>query len=117
MVRRKYGHEKCTALMLGAAAYVRTGFQHFVISLILEPLEVLHEEFAKLLDLTLEIGGTIPRLGRVEQLVGNVGASLGHGKIEGLVSLVLGLCELAGVNGVEDGASVLEGASLSYTKI
>ena len=65
--------------MLGATAYMRAGFQHFVISLIFEPLEVLHEQLAKLLDLALEIGGTVPRLGWVEQLVGNVGASLGYG--------------------------------------
>ena len=47
-------------LMLGAAAYVRACFQHFVVGLILEPLEVLHEELAELLDFALEVGGAVP---------------------------------------------------------
>jgi hypothetical protein len=41
-------------------------------------LEVLHEKLAKLLDFALEVGGTVPGLGGVEELVGDVGAGLGN---------------------------------------
>jgi len=76
-------------------------------------LEVLVEELAKLGDLLLEVGGTGPALGGVEKLVGNARAGLGDGEVEGLVDLVLLVGELAGVDGVEDGASVLERATLA----
>lgn len=76
-------------------------------------LEVLVEELAKLGDLLLEVRGTGPALGRVKELVGNTGAGLGDREVEGLVDLVLLVGELAGVDGVEDGASVLEGATLA----
>ena len=78
-------------------------------------LEVLHEQGAQLLDLTLEVGGAVPALSRVEQLVRNVGAALGDRQVEGLVSLELDVCELAGVDSVEDGASVLERAALAWS--
>ena len=78
-------------------------------------LEVLHEQGAQLLDLALEVGGAVPALSRVEQLVRNVGAALGDRQVEGLVSLVLDVCELAGVDSVEDGASVLERAALAWS--
>jgi hypothetical protein len=76
-------------------------------------LEVLVEELAKLGDLLLEVRGTSPALGRVEELVGNARAGLGDREVEGLVDLVLLVGELAGVDGVEDGASVLERATLA----
>ena len=76
-------------------------------------LEVLVEELTKLGDLALEVGSTGPALGRVEELVGHAGASLGDGEVEGLVDLVLLVGELARVDGVEDGASVLERATLA----
>ena len=76
-------------------------------------LEVLIEELAKLGDLLLEVRGTSPALGGVEKLVGNAGASLGDVEVEGLVDLVLLVGELAGVDRVEDGASVLERATLA----
>lgn len=76
-------------------------------------LEVLVEELAKLGDLLLEVRGTGPALGGVEKLVGNTRAGLGDGEVEGLVDLVLLVGELAGVDGVEDGASVLERATLA----
>jgi hypothetical protein len=84
-------------------------FRGFILIL----LEVLHEELAKLLDLTLEVGGAVPWLGRVEELVGDVGAGLGNRQAKSLVGLELDLGELAGVDGVENGASVLEGATLA----
>lgn len=71
-------------------------------------LEVLAEQLAELGDLALEVRGAGPALGRVEELVGHAGAGLGDGEVEGLVDLVLLLGELAGVDGVEDGAGVLE---------
>lgn len=71
-------------------------------------LEVLVEELAKLGDLLLEVRGTSPALCGVEKLVGHTGAGLGDGEVEGLVHLVLLVGELARVDGVEDGASVLE---------
>jgi len=76
-------------------------------------LEVVVEELTELLDLSLEVGGTGPALGRVEDLVGNVAAGLGDLEVEGLVGLVLVVGELAAVDGVEDGTSVLERATLA----
>jgi hypothetical protein len=76
-------------------------------------LEVLVEELTKLGDLLLEVGGSSPALGRVEKLVRNTRAGLGDGEVEGLVDLVLLIGELAGVDGVEDGASVLKRATLA----
>jgi len=76
-------------------------------------LEVLVEELAKLGNLLLEVRGTGPALGGVEELVGNTGAGLGDREVEGLVDLVLLVGKLTGVDGVEDGASVLERATLA----
>lgn len=100
--------------MLGAAAYVRTSLEDFGGGLVLVLLEVLHEELAELLDLALEVGGAVPRLGGVEELVGDVGAGLGYREAEGVVSLVFDLCELAGVDGIQDGTGVLEWAALEF---
>lgn len=75
--------------------------------LVLEPLEVLEEEHAELVNLLLEVRFANPALGGVEQIVGHVGDLLWHVKVEGLVSFVLRIGELATVNSVEDGASVL----------
>jgi hypothetical protein len=76
-------------------------------------LEVLVEELAKLGDLLLEVRSTSPALGGVEKLIGNARAGLGDREVEGLVDLVLLVGKLAGVDGVEDGASVLERATLA----
>lgn len=76
--------------------------------LVLVLLEVLLEQAAELGDLALEVGGAGPALGRVEELVGHAGAGLGDGEVEAVVHLVLLVGELAGVDGVEDGAGVLE---------
>jgi len=76
-------------------------------------LEVLVEEAAELGDLGVEVCGSLPGLGWVEELVWYTRACLGHLEVEGLVCLVLGLCKLTGVNGVKDGASVLEWATLA----
>ena len=100
--------------MLRAATNVRSCLDDLGGRLILILLEVLHEQGAQLVDLALEVGCAVPALGRVEQLVGNVGARLRHGQFEGLVGLVLDVCELAGVDGVEDRASVLQRAALAY---
>jgi hypothetical protein len=64
-------------VLLGAAAYVGTSLEDLGCSLVLVLLEVLHEQLAQLLDFALEVCGTVPALGRVEQLVGDVGACLG----------------------------------------
>jgi hypothetical protein len=99
--------------VLGAAAYMRSTLNDILGGLILILLEVLHEQLAQLLDLAPEVRSAIPRLGRVEQLVGDVGAGLGDGEVEDLVVFEFGVGELAGVDGVEDGAGVLERAALS----
>ena len=96
----------------GALALGRSG-QDLGGGLVRVLLEVLVEELAELGDLLLEVGGTGPALGGVEELVGNTRAGLGDGEIEGLVDLVLLVGELAGVDGVEDGASVLKRATLA----
>jgi hypothetical protein len=81
---------------------LRRSLENLLGSLARVLLEVLVEELAELGDLALEVGSTGPALGRVEELVGDAGASLGDGEVESLV-----------VDGVEDGASVLERATLA----
>lgn len=76
-------------------------------------LEVLVEELAELVDLLGEGGGGGPALLGVEELVGDTGAGLGDGQVEDSVGLVLGLGELAGVDGVQNGTGVLERATLA----
>lgn len=93
--------------------HLGTGLDDLRSGLILVLLEVLTEQLAKLRNLTLEVGRTSPALGGVEELVGNVRAGLGDLEVEGLVGLVLGLGEVATVDGVEDGAGVLERAALA----
>lgn len=100
-------------LVLRAAAYVRAGLEHLRRGLILVLLEVLHEQLAELLDFALEVGGAVPRLGRVEELVGHVGTRLGHGEAECVVGLEFDLCELTRVDGIEDSAGVLERATFA----
>ena len=99
--------------MLRAAAYMWTALDNLLGSLILVLLEVLHEQGTQLLDLALEIRSAVPALRGVEQLVRDIGAGLWHRQVEGVVNLVLDVCKLAGVNGVQDRASVLERATLS----
>jgi hypothetical protein len=105
-VKRKKENPASSALVLGAATHMRASLENLRGGFILVLLEVLHEQLAKLIDLFLEIGRTIPGFGRVEQLVRNVGASLWYRQAEGLVGLELDLGELAGVNGVQNGSGV-----------
>jgi len=97
----------------GSTLDLRTGLDDLLGGLARVLLEVVVEENTKLLDLALEVGGTGPALGGVEDLVGNVAAGLGDLQVEGLVGLVLVVGELAAVDGVENGTSVLEGATLA----
>lgn len=77
-------------------------------------LEVLVEELAQLDDLALEaVSAGGPGLLGVQQVLRDVGAGLGNLQVEDVVVLELNLGELARVDGVEDGTSVLEGASLA----
>lgn len=76
-------------------------------------LEVLVEEDSKLGDLVLEGSGGGPALLGVEELAGDTGAGGGDGQVEGSVGLVLGLGELAVVDGVQNGTGVLERATLA----
>jgi hypothetical protein len=77
-------------------------------------LEVLVEEGAELDDLGLEaILTRSPGIAWVEQFRRDVRAGLWHGKVEDVVVLVLDVLELAGVDGVEDGASVLQWTALA----
>jgi len=92
--------------VLGAATHMRAGLENILGSLVLVLLEVLHEQLAKLVDLFLEVGCTVPGLSRVEQIVGNVGASLRYRQPEGLVGLKFDLGEFAGMNGVQNGSGV-----------
>ena len=119
------------SLVLAGAAYMGTSLEDLccscmIVSIVLVGgclcrkhtfililLEVFDEESAKLLNLALEVGCAVPALSRVEQLVGNVGTCLGNRQVERLIRLELDLGELAAVDGVEDGAGVLEGAALA----
>lgn len=92
---------------------LRAGLDDIGGSLIGVLLEVLVEKDAELLDLALEVSSTRPALGRVKKLVRDVGAGLWHLEVEGLVGLVLDLCQLSAVDGVEDGTGVLERAALA----
>lgn len=71
--------------MLGAATHVGASLEDLGRRLVLVLLEVLHKELAELLDLVLEAGSAVPGLGGVEELVGNAGAGLGDGEVEGPV--------------------------------
>lgn len=76
-------------------------------------LEVLIEELTQFVNLILEAGRAGPAALGVEQFAGDVGAGLGDVEVEGVVGLVLDVGELAGVDGVEDGASVFERATFA----
>ena len=76
-------------------------------------LEVLVEQVTQLGDLILEGGGAGPAVLGVEQGLGDTGAGLGDGQVEGVVGLVLDSGEVAAVDGVQDGAGVLERATLA----
>lgn len=90
-----------------------SGSQNLGSGLVRVLLEVLVEELAELVDLVGEGGGRSPAVLGVEKLIGNAGAGLGHRQVEDVVGLVLGLGELTRVDGVEDGTSVLERATLA----
>lgn len=76
--------------------------------------KVLAEELAELDDFLVEaVGASGPSFLGVEHVVGDVGAGGGDLEVEDVVGLVLDLGELARVDGVEDGASVLERAALA----
>ena len=76
-------------------------------------MEVLVEQLGELVDLVREAGGSGPAVLGVQKLIRHTGAALGHVKVEDVVSLVLSLGELAAVDGIEDGTSVLERATLA----
>lgn len=77
-------------------------------------LEVLDEQAAELSDLLVEaLVASGPSLLRVEKLTGDAGAGGGDLEVEDVVVLVLDLGKLATMDGVEDGAGVLERASLA----
>jgi len=76
-------------------------------------LVVFVEQLSKLGDFSGEVSLAGPRLGGVEKIVWDAGARLGDLKVEDAVVLVLGLSELTRVDGVEDGTSVLQRATLA----
>lgn len=77
-------------------------------------LEVLVEELAQLDNLLLEaISAGGPGLGRVEQLRRNIGAGLGNLQVEDFIVLVFNLGEFARVHGIENGARILQWATLA----
>ncbi len=91
-----------------------TGLDDVLGSLALVLGEVLAEELAQLDNLGLEavVAGSPCLLG-VEHVVGDAGAGGGDLEVEDVIVLVLDLGELARVDGVVDGAGVLEGAALA----
>ncbi|KAL2286875.1 hypothetical protein FJTKL_06400 [Diaporthe vaccinii] len=91
-----------------------SGLDDVLGSLRLILLEVLVEELAELGDLLREAISTgSPCLSWVEQLRRNVGAGLRHLEVENVVVLILNLGELARVDGIKDGTSVLQRATLA----
>lgn len=91
----------------------RTGLDDFLGGLISVLGEVLVEELGELVDLVREAGCGGPAVLGVEQLGGNARAALGDVEVEDVVGLVIGLGELAVVDGVEDGTGVLQRATLT----
>jgi hypothetical protein len=94
--------------------YLGTGLDNVLGGLALVLGEVLTEELAQLDNLLLEAVGTgSPGLGGVQEIIRHIGARLGDLEVEDLVRLVLDIVELATVDGVENGTSVLERATLA----
>ena len=111
-----YCVENANARVLSRTSFLNlgTGLDDVLGGLGLVLGEVLAEELAQLDDLGLEaLGAGGPSLLGVEKLVGDVGAGRGDLEVEDVVVLVLDVGELAAVDGVEDGASVLERAALA----
>lgn len=76
-------------------------------------LEILVEKLTELGDFVFEFSRSGPSLLGIEEVVRNVGARLRNVEVEHVVGLVLGLRELAVVDGVEDRTSVLQRAALT----
>lgn len=90
------------------------GLDDIFCSLALVLLEVLDEELAELENLLVEaLSSSGPGSCRVQQLRGHTRACLGDLQVEDTVVLVLHLGELTRVNSVEDGTSILQGATLT----
>lgn len=94
--------------------HLRTSIDDLRRSLIRVLLEVVLEQLAELGDLAGEVGGAGPALLGVEELVRHARARLRHRQVEDVVGLVVDLGQLAAVDGVEDGAGVLEWAALAW---
>lgn len=89
-----------------------TSFDNILSSLALILGEILTEELAQLDHFSLEaVGAGGPSLLRVEQVIRNIGACSRDLKVEDFVILIIDLSELTGVDSIEDGASILQGAS------
>lgn len=91
----------------------RTGSDNLLSSLVSVLLEVLVEELGELGDLVSEASRGGPALLGVEELVRNTRAGLGHIEVEDGVDFVFGFGEFAVVDGVQDGASVFQWATLT----
>lgn len=91
----------------------RAGSNHFFCCLVRVLGEVVVEQLAKLVDLILEAGRRRPAVLGVEQLGRHTSAVLGDVQVEGVVHLVVGVGQLAVVDGVQDGTGVLERATLT----
>lgn len=91
----------------------RTSSNHFFCCLVRVLGEVVVEQLAKLVDFILEASRCRPAVLGVEQLGRHTSAVLGNVQVEGVVHLVLSVGQLAVVDGVQDGTSVLERATLT----
>lgn len=76
-------------------------------------LEVLVEELGKLGDLAGERSRGGPAFLGVEELIGNAGAGLGHIEVEDGVDFIFDIGKFTIVDGVQDGTSVLQWATLT----
>lgn len=110
-------HQKRTkqSYILGVTRLLGDGTSgnNFLSSLISVLLEVLVEELGEFGDLVSKASRGSPALLRIEQLVGNTGAGFGDVEVEDGVYFVLSLGEFTIVDGIQDGTSVFQWATLT----
>ena len=87
---------------------VLTSFDHSFGSLVFVLLEVLDKKTPEFSHFLLEVCLPRPALCRVEEIVRDSRALLGHAEVKGFIVFVLGLGKFSRVNCVEDSSCIFE---------